>query len=143
MHGQEVNSARRTETVGERTAAGGSQDEDSLRLELQAVADSAVGHIRKVAATATTEAQLSAASAAAIVSAAFLILALLTISYLCVLALGIWLAVQAGWPVWAALIAAVCINLAGVLICRLWYAKLVPNIGFARTRKLIFPGGAG
>lgn len=110
-----------------------------MRLEMQAAADAAVGHIRQVAATATTEAQLSAASAAAIASAAFLGLALLTISWLCVVALGVWLAIQAGWPVWAALLSAVLVNLAVVLLCWLWCARLVPNIGFARTRKLLLP----
>lgn len=116
-----------------------SRDGDSLRLEMQGVADAAVGHIRKVAATATTEAQLSAASAAAIASAAILSLVLLAISWICLVALGVWLAIQAGWPVWIALISAALVNLAGVLICRLWYSRLVPNLGFARTRRLLFP----
>lgn len=145
MHNPETSPPRGAAPVGEADTAGNGQDTAaaSLQLEMRAAADSAVGHIRKVAATATTEAQLSAASAAAIASAAILGIALLAISWMCVLALGIWLAIEAGWPVWAALAAALGVNLAGVLICWLWYSRLAPNIGFARTRKLIFPGDAG
>jgi hypothetical protein len=115
----------------------------SLRLEMRAAADSAVGHIRKVAETATTEAQLSAASVARVASAALIAVVLVAITWICVLALGIWLAVQAGWPVWAALAGAIGVNVLGVAACWFWYSRLAPNIGFARTRKLIFPGGAG
>lgn len=114
-------------------------EEESLRLELRAAADAAIGHIQNVAATATAEAQLSAASAAAIAAAAIVSLVLLTISWICILALGIWFAVQAGWPVWLALVAALAVNLLGVLICKFWYSRLAANLGFARTRKLLVP----
>lgn len=140
MQEDEWKSAGRSEAAGD--AATGHDEYgtgDSLRLELRAVADAAVGHIQNVAATATTEAQLSAASAAVIAALAVVSLVLLTVGWICILALCIWLAIQAGWPVWAALLAAVAINLLGVLICRIWYSRLMPNIAFARTRKLLFP----
>jgi hypothetical protein len=121
-------------------AAAGRQ---SLRLEMRAARDSAIGHIRKVAATATTEAQLSAASVTRIAAAAVIAFALAVIAWICLLALGIWLAVQAGWPVWAALAGAIGVNVFGMAACWFWYSRLMPNIGFARTRRLIFPRGAG
>ena len=131
MQGQ----AGRDEPGSERLAAGA--DTATLLGEVQAAADAAVHHVRKVAATAAAEAQLTVASAAAIVAAAVLAVALLVISWLCLVALGVWLAIQAGLPVWLALALAVLVNLAGVWACRLWYARLAPNLGFARTRQLL------
>lgn len=110
---------------------------ESLLGEVQAAAEAAVEHLHKVAATAAAEAQLTMASAVAILAAAVLALALLVISWICLVALGVWLAVQAGLPVWLALALAVLVNLAGVWACRLWYARLAPNVGFARTRRLL------
>lgn len=125
----------REELAGERLAT--ANETESLLGEVQAAADAAIGHVRKVAATAAAEAQLTMASAAAILAAAVLALALLVISWLCLVALGVWLAIQAGLPVWLALASAVLVNLAGVWACRLWYARLAPNLGFARTRRLL------
>jgi hypothetical protein len=110
---------------------------DSLLFEMRTAANAAVGQMRKIAATAASEAQLNAASAAAIALAALVALVLLVITWICVVALGVWLAIQAGAPVWAALLGAVLVNLAGVFACRFWYGRLVSNIGFARTRGLL------
>lgn len=125
----------REELTGERLAT--AAETESLLAEAHAAADAAVDHVRKVAATAAAEAQLTMASAVAILAAAVLALALLVISWLCLVALGVWLAIQAGMPVWLALVLAVLVNLAGVWACRLWYARLSPNLGFARTRRLL------
>lgn len=125
----------REERAGERLAT--ANETESLLGDVQAAADAAIGHVRKVAATAAAEAQLTMASAAAILAAAVLALALLVISWLCLVALGVWLAIQAGLPVWLALALALLVNLAGVWACRLWYARLIPNLGFARTRRLL------
>lgn len=122
----------------ERFATAGSEEKESLLREVQAVADAAVGHVRKIAATAAAEAQLTMLSAVAILAAAVLALALLVVSWMCLVALAVWLAIQAGAPVWLALTGALLLNLAGVLACRFWYARLAPNVGFARTRRL-FP----
>ena len=127
--------AGREEPTEERLAAGAGTE--TLFGEVHAAADAAVHHVRKVAATAAAEAQLTLASAAAIVAAAVLAVALLVISWLCLVALGVWLAIRAGVPVWLALALAVLVNLAGVWACRLWYARLAPNLGFARTRRLL------
>ena len=127
--------AARDEPTRERLGA--AADEESLLGEGLAAADAAIGHVRKVAATAAAEAQLTLASAAAILAAAVLAFTLLVISWMCLVALGVWLAVQAGVPVWLALTLAVLVNLAGVWACRLWYARLAPNLGFARTRRLL------
>ncbi|HET6630299.1 MAG TPA: hypothetical protein VFG91_11045 [Woeseiaceae bacterium] len=125
----------REEPTGERLAT--AAQSESLLAEAQGAADAAIGHLRKVAATATAEAQLTMAAAAAILAAAVLALALLVMSWLFLVALGVWLAIQAGLPVWLALALAVLVNLAGVWACRLWYARLAPNLGFARTRRLL------
>jgi hypothetical protein len=125
----------REEPTGERLAT--AAETESLLAEVHAAADAAVGHVRKVAATAAAEAQLTLASAAAILAAALLALVLLVISWLCLVALGVWLAIQAGLPVWLALTLALLVNLAGAWACRLWYARLAPNVGFARTRRLL------
>jgi hypothetical protein len=137
----EAQSPGPTGAVNEAAIAAGATQ--SLLLEMRAARDSAIGHIRKVAATATTETQLSAASVTRIVAAALIAFALAVITWICLLALGIWLAVQAGWPVWAALAGAIGVNIFGMGACWFWYSRLVPNIGFSRTRGLLFPRGAG
>ena len=109
----------------------------SLLGEAHAAADAAAEHLRKVAATAAAEAQLTVASAVAILAAAVIALALLVVSWICLVALGAWLAIQAGMAVWLALALALLVNLAGVWGCRLWYGRLAPNLGFARTRRLL------
>lgn len=125
------------ELTEERYANTGSAEAESLLGEMHAAAGAAVGHVQKIAATAAAEAQLSMASAVAILAAAVLALALLVVSWICLVALAVWLAIQAGLPVWLALAGAVLLNLAGVLACRAWYARLAPNVGFARTRRLL------
>lgn len=127
---------RQAEQEGSGPAPRGDQPESLIR-EVGIAADAAVAHARKVAATATAEARLTVASAAGIAAAVVSALVLLVVTWICLLALGIWLAVQAGLPVWAALTGAVLLNLAGALICRLWYARLTPDLGFARTRSLL------
>lgn len=109
----------------------------SLLGEAHAAAGAAVEHLRKVAATAAAEAELTVASAAAILAAALIGLALLVMSWVCLVALGVWLAIRAGTPVWLALVLALLVNLAGVWACRLWYARLALNLGFPRTRRLL------
>ena len=123
------------EPSGERLAS--TAETESLIGELQAAVAAAADHVRTVAATAAAEAQLTMASAVAILAAAVLAFALLVLSWMCLVALGVWLAIQAGTPVWLALTFAVLVNLAGVWACRLWYARLAPNVGFARTRRLL------
>lgn len=124
----------REEEAGDASGAGSG---DSLIGEIRRATDAAVGHVRKVAATAAAEARLSAVSAAAIAAAVVAALAFLLVAWLCLLALGVWLAIRAGSPVWAALAGAVALNLAGILACRWWLGRLVPNLGFARTRGLL------
>ncbi|HZD51847.1 MAG TPA: hypothetical protein VE175_02265 [Woeseiaceae bacterium] len=113
------------------------ESSESLLREAAATLDTAVAHARKVAATAAVEARLAAASAAGIAVALAAALALLLVAWICLLALGVWLSIQAGLPVWAALTGAVVVNVAGILICRTWFAKLTPNLGFTRTRRLL------
>lgn len=116
------------------------READSLRLELQAAADAATAHVRTIAATAAAEARLNAVSAIAIASAAILSLVLLTVGWLCLVALGVWLAIEAGCPVWIALLGALLVNVGAILLCWLWSTRrLVPNFGFVRTRSLLFP----
>lgn len=110
---------------------------ESLFAELAGAVEAAREHARKVAGTAAAEARLSAASLAALAATALAALAFLLIAWICLLALCVWLAVQAGAPVWAALVAAVLVNVAGVLACRYWVARLLPNLAFARTRRLL------
>jgi hypothetical protein len=112
----------------------------SLRFEIEEAAGAMVAHIRKVAATATTEAELSVASIAALVAAALAALQLLLAGWLCLVAAGTWWAVAAGLPLSTALLIAGAINIAAVLLLLLWGRRLLRNIGFSRTRKLVFPG---
>ncbi|MEX2123624.1 MAG: hypothetical protein WD795_06995 [Woeseia sp.] len=115
-------------------------DAASLRFETQAAAGAVVAHIRKVAATATTEAELSIASVTAMAVAALASILLLVAGWLCLIAAGVWLAVDAGLPVVTALLIAGAINIAAVLLLLVWGKRLLGNIGFSRTRKLVFPG---
>lgn len=111
----------------------------SLRLELEEAAGAMVAHIRKVAATATTEAELSLASVTALVAAALASLLLLLAGWLCLVAAGAWFAVAAGLPLVAALLIAGGVNVAAVLLLLLWGKRLLRNVGFSRTRRLVFP----
>jgi hypothetical protein len=52
----------------------------------------------------------------------------------------VWLAVLAGAPVATALLIAGAVNLAAVLVLLLWGKRLLGNVGFSRTRRLVFPG---
>ncbi len=130
-----VNGAERRDP--ERQQPGAGEPPDSFLADVRAAADAAVAHARAVAATAAAEARLSVASATALAAVAVAALAFVLVAWICLLALGMWLAVQAGAPVWSALAGAVVVNLAGVLACRMWIARLIPNLGFARTRNLL------
>jgi hypothetical protein len=110
---------------------------DSLLGEMRAAAEAAVGYFRTLAATGAAEARLSAASLVALAAAALAALAFLILFWISLLALGIWLAVAAGAPVWAALAGGALVNVAGVLACRLWLGRLLPNLRFTRTRRLL------
>ena len=109
----------------------------SLMLELRGAADAAAVQVRRVAATASTEARISIASVIWMVSAMLLAVALLIVAWVCVVGIGIWLAVDAGWSVTAALAAAAAANVAAALLCRAWFVRLSRNIGFARTLGLL------
>lgn len=117
----------------------GSQGEkESLILEIRAAADAAVSQVRKMAATASTEARISVASIVWMASAMMLSVALLISAWGCVVGLGVWLAIDAGWPVSAALLTAAVANIAAAGLCRVWYVRLSHNIGFSRTLNLLF-----
>lgn len=132
-----ASSAVPEERTGEEAPAAVAGIHDSLLGEIQGATDAAVAHVRKVAATAAADARLGAVSAAAIAAVAVVALALVLVAWICLLALGVWLAIQAGSPVWAALTGALALNVAGILACRWWLGRLLPNLGFARTRGLL------
>ena len=111
---------------------------ESLILEIRAAADAAVSQLRKVAATASTEVRISVASVIWMACAMMLSVALLIVAWSCVVGIGVWLAVDAGWSIGAALAAAAAANLLAAVICRSWYVKLSRDIGFARTLGLLF-----
>jgi hypothetical protein len=111
---------------------------DSLILEIQAARDAAVAHIGMVAATASKEAELSVASVVAMASATLLSVAFLIVAWVCLVALAVWFAVSAGWSLTAALGSAAIVNVAAAFGCRFVYLRLARNIGFSRTRKLLF-----
>ena len=115
--------------------AGGTE---SLLGEIQAARDAAAAHLSKVAATASGEVQISIASAVAMASATMLSVAFLIVAWVCLVGLGVWIAVSAGWPMTVALGGAAAMNILAALACRFWYARLGKNIGFSRTRKLLF-----
>ena len=112
---------------------------ESLRLETQAAVDAVAAHLRKVAATASTEAELSIASLTAIAAAAVASLLLAVAAWLCLVAAGVWLAVENGLSFLTAFLLASAINLAVVVALFLWCRRLMRNIGFPRTRRLVFP----
>jgi hypothetical protein len=112
---------------------------ESLRLETQAAVDAVAAHFRKVAATASTEAELSIASLTAIAAAAVASLLLAVAAWLCLVAAGVWLAVENGLSFLTAFLLAGAINIAVVVALFLWSRSLMRNIGFARTRRLVFP----
>jgi len=113
---------------------------ESLRFESQAAAGAVVAHIKKVAATATSEAELSIASVTTLAAAALAAILLLVAGWLCLIAAAVWLAVEAGLSAGTALLIAGGVHFAVVLLLLLWGKRLLANVGFSRTRKLVFPG---
>jgi len=113
---------------------------DSLRDEALAAAGAVAAHVRNVTATAKTEAELSLASMVSIVAVAIISLLLVVTAWLCLVAAAIWWAVENGLSVGAALLMAGAVHLAVVLMLLFWSKSLLRNIGFARTRRLVFPG---
>ena len=113
---------------------------DSLSGEAKATIGAMTAHIRHVAATATTEAQLSAAAIATVAAAAVASLLLVVSGWLCLVAAGVWIAIDNGMPVSLALLLAAALNLAVVAVLMLWGRNLVRQVGFSRTRRLVFPG---
>lgn len=118
----------------------GGRDEsgDSFAHEIHAAADAAAAQARTVAATASAEVRISVASAIAMASVTLVSVALLIVAWVCIVGLGVWLAVDAGWSMPAALTVAAIVNIAAAGLCRFLYSRLSRNFGFARTRKLIF-----
>jgi hypothetical protein len=51
----------------------------------------------------------------------------------------VWLAVERGLPVVTALLLAGAINIVAVVVLFFWSKSLMRNVGFARTRRLVFP----
>jgi hypothetical protein len=117
------------------------QDErtgDSLRSETVAVAGALTGFIRDVGATAKTEAGLSFASITAVLAAAMISLLLAVTAWLCFVAAAVWLAVDRGIPAGGALLGAGVLHVLIVLGLFLWSKSLLRNVGFERTRRLVF-----
>lgn len=115
-------------------------DFDSLRGESLAAAGAVAAHLRNVTATARTEAELSVASLVSMAVAAVVSLLLAVTAWLCMVAALVWWAVDSGLSMGLALAGAGAIHLAVVLALVLWSKSLLGNIGFSRTRRLIFPG---
>ena len=118
------------------------QQLDSLGGEAKAAVGAITAHVRHVAATATAEAQLSGASLATIAALAVISLLLVVSGWLCVVAAGVWLAIENGMPVALALLIAAAVNLAVVAVLLLWGKGLLRHVGFSRTLRLVFPGSA-
>lgn len=112
--------------------------DESLIFEIRAAAEAAASQARKFAATASTEARISIASVIWMASAMMLSVALLIVAWTCVVGLGVWLAIDAGWPVSWAILGAALANVAAAGLCRVWYVRLSRNIGFPRTLSLLF-----
>jgi hypothetical protein len=112
---------------------------DSLRREAQAAVGAVTAHLRKVAATASTEAELSIASLTAIAAAAVVSLLLIVAAWLCLVAAAVWFAVGQGLSLVTAFLLAGLLNVAVVVMLFLWSRSLLRNIGFARTLGLVFP----
>lgn len=123
------------------TSADGVSDEgaDSLRLEAQAAAGAVTAYLRKVAATASSEAELSIASLTAIAAAAVLSLLLIVAAWLCLVAAAVWFAVGHGLSFVTAFLLAGLLNVAVVVVLFLWSRSLLRKVGFARTLGLVFP----
>jgi hypothetical protein len=114
---------------------------DSLHDEALAAGGAVAAHIRNVAATARTEAELSVESLVWIIAAAVVSLLLVVIAWLCLVAAATWWAVERGFfSIGVALLIAGAVHLAVVAALGFWSKSLLGNIGFARTRKLVFPG---
>jgi hypothetical protein len=114
-------------------------DPDSLRAEALAAAGAVAAHIQAVTATARTEAELSVASLVWIIAAAIVSLLLVVTAWLCLVAAATWWAVDRGLPVGVALLVAGAVHVAVVAALAFWSKSLLGNIGFARTRQLVFP----
>lgn len=123
------------------TSADGVTDEgaDSLRLEAQAAAGAVTGYLRKVAATASSEAELSIASLTAMAAAAVVSLLLIVAAWLCLVAAAVWFAVGHGLSFVTAFLLAGLLNVAVVVVLFLWSRSLLRKVGFARTLGLVFP----
>lgn len=138
MHGPDGDAATARSAsagAGGVTAEGG----ESLRLEAKAAVGAVTAHFRKVAATASTEAELSITSLTAMAAAAVVSLMLAVAAWLCLIAAGVWFAVQSGLSFATAFLLAGAINVAAVMALFLWSRSLLRNIGFARTLRLVFP----
>jgi hypothetical protein len=117
----------------------GTATSDSLHGEAMAAAGAVAAHIRKVTATAKTEAELTVASLVWIVAAAIISLLLTVTAWLCLVAAATWWAVERGLSVGVALLIAGAVHVAVVGALLLRSKSLLGNMGFARTRKLVFP----
>lgn len=133
MRATEGNAARSREPTDGGRAGG------SLGSDTKEAATAAAAHVRKLAATATTEAQLSALSVATIIFAAVLALSLLILGWLFLLTAVLWLAVTAGLSLTVGLFTGAAVNVLAALLFLAWCRRLVRNIGFPRTLQLIFP----
>src|SRR5690606_28301944 len=74
----------------------GTASSESLHGEAMAAAGAVAAHIRKVTATAKTEAELTVASLVWIVAAAIISLLLTVTAWLCLVAAATWWAVERG-----------------------------------------------
>jgi hypothetical protein len=77
--------------------AGDDESLKRLKVEIEAAAIAAASYIQKLAATASDEARLSVASTMAMATARSLSIAFLVLTWVCVLAMAIWYAIDAGW----------------------------------------------
>lgn len=119
--------------------AGAPATGESLRAETGAAVGAVAAYIRNVSETAKTEVELSVASLVSVVAAAVVSLLLVVTAWLSLVAAAVWWAVDNGLPVAAALLIAGGIHLAVVLVLFFWTKSLLSNIGFSRTRQLVFP----
>jgi hypothetical protein len=71
-------------------------------------------------------------------AAAVISLLLVVAAWLCLIAAAVWLAVENGLSPGAAFLIAGGINILAVLVLLLWSKSLLRNVGFARTRQLVF-----
>jgi hypothetical protein len=126
-------------TADDAATQAGAESPGSLRFETKVAAAAVAAHFRNVTATAKTEAELSVASLTAVTAAAVTCLLLVVTAWLCLVAAAAWVAVDSGLSVAAALLIAAAIHVAAVLALFLWCKGLLRNVGFARTRQLLFP----